>query len=89
MVSKKIMDSILKKRSFIISRATFSGTGHYAGHWLGDNSATFQDLYRSISGMLTFNILGIPLVGADICGFQGHTETELCTRWVQLGAFYP
>ncbi|KAL5018863.1 hypothetical protein ScPMuIL_004585 [Solemya velum] len=87
--SNNALNKIHGKRTIVISRSTFPSTGRYSGHWLGDNNAQWADLDYSMSGMLNINMFGISLVGPDICGFNGNTTSELCTRWMQLGAFYP
>ncbi|CAD5208486.1 unnamed protein product [Bursaphelenchus xylophilus] len=76
------------KRGQVISRSTFPGAGRFAGHWLGDNTARWEDLRTSVIGAQEFNMFGIPFVGSDVCGFLGTTNEELCLRWQQLGAFH-
>ena len=89
MATNFALKEIRERRPFIISRSTFPGQGHYGGHWSGDVVSDWTNLRRSITSILNYNMYGIPLVGADICGFNGDTTPALCQRWMELGAFYP
>ncbi|RWS25261.1 lysosomal alpha-glucosidase-like protein, partial [Leptotrombidium deliense] len=77
-----------QKRPFVMSRSSTSGQGRYSSHWNGDVTSEWKTMRATIPNMLTFNIIGMPLIGADLCGFVGNTTEDLCLRWNQLGAFY-
>lgn len=77
------------KRPYFILRSTFAGSGQFAGHWGGDTNSMWGDMYYGISQALQMSIAGIPYFGVETCGFNGNADLELCTRWMQLSAWYP
>ncbi|XP_035167958.1 maltase-glucoamylase, intestinal-like, partial [Oxyura jamaicensis] len=90
--TKPTLDAVqnaTKERGIVITRSTYPSSGRWAGHWLGDNKAAWDQLAKSIIGMMEFSLFGISYTGADICGFFNDSQYELCLRWMQLGAFYP
>eukprot|EP00891_Asterochloris_glomerata_P007647 jgi/Astpho2/7647/e_gw1.00115.13.1_t len=83
------MQKITGNKPFLLSRSSFPGSGAVAMKWTGDNAATWHDLQWTISSVLLTGLVGIPDVGTDICGFVGHSNEELCARWISVGAFQP
>ncbi|XP_038672624.1 maltase-glucoamylase, intestinal [Scyliorhinus canicula] len=83
------LQNITGERGIVVTRSTFPSSGQWAGHWLGDNTAAWDQMHKSIIGMMEFSLFGISYTGADICGFFKNSTYELCLRWMQLGAFYP
>ncbi|OAG14111.1 hypothetical protein CC77DRAFT_1067362 [Alternaria alternata] len=77
------------KRPFWIARSTSPGSGAITGHWGGDTNSRWGNMYMTIPQALTFSIAGVPYFGVETCGFNGNADMELCTRWMQLSAFFP
>ena len=74
---------------FCACRSTFLGSGAFAAHWTGDMDSRWDNMRWSITTILNNGIAGIAFTGADICGYMEHATSELCSRWIAVGAFYP
>jgi alpha-glucosidase len=77
------------RRTFVLSRAGFSGIQRYAANWMGDNVSRWDHLWMSLPMALGLGVSGQPFVGADVGGFAGNTNAELLVRWYQCGALTP
>ncbi|KAJ4221503.1 hypothetical protein NW759_006752 [Fusarium solani] len=91
---KATYDGMIKrkpgKRPFVLTRSTFLHSSAWSAHWFGDNRSSWAHYRISIAQMLGFTAVhNYPMVGSDICGFNGRAEENMCSRWVLLGAFMP
>lgn len=44
------MRNLTGKRAIVVSRSTFPTVGQWVGHWLGDNTAAWNQIDKSIIG---------------------------------------
>lgn len=84
-----LTEAMPDRRTFVLSRAGFSGIQRYAANWMGDNLSRWDHLWLSIPMAMGFGVSGQPFVGADVGGFFGHSNAELSVRWIQYGALTP
>lgn len=73
----------------LFARAGAAGSQAYAANFFGDQEATFMGLKEQISAMLSMSASGFATLGGDIGGLKGQLDSELYSRWLQLGTFSP
>ncbi len=78
-----------KERTFLLSSSTFPSSGRFTSHTMGRNQRSWEHMKYSISSIMNSNMFGIAHAGADVCGFHGIADVEMCGRWMQLATFYP
>ncbi|XP_077534846.1 lysosomal alpha-glucosidase-like isoform X3 [Haemaphysalis longicornis] len=75
------------RRPMILSRATFSGSGSFGGHWFEERRCSWENLRKAIVKAIEFSMFGVPLVG----GFCDWTEApeDIRLAWHQVSALLP
>ncbi|WP_114782438.1 glycoside hydrolase family 31 protein [Botryobacter ruber] len=77
------------KRTFLLSRAGYSGSQRYTAIWTGDNRSEDDHMLLGIRLMNSMGVSGVAFSAMDIGGFTGNPSVGLYARWIQLGAFTP
>lgn len=83
---------LIDNRHFILSKSTFAGSGKYAAQSSGAAKGEWEDLKLAVSKVMSMNMFGIPMSGADVCHYTNYTDDvqkEMCARWMQLGSMMP
>ncbi|MBN2712779.1 MAG: glycoside hydrolase family 31 protein [Planctomycetes bacterium] len=84
-----LLKAMPDRRTFVLSRAGFSGIQRVAANWMGDNFSRWDHLKMSITMANGLGVSGLPFIGADVGGFAESSNPELLVRWYQCAAFTP
>ena len=77
------------ERPWVLTRSGFTGVGHHAWSWMGDNSSWWEHLAMSIPQLASMGLVGSPFCGVDVGGFFGHCTAELYEAWIEAAVLYP
>jgi alpha-glucosidase (family GH31 glycosyl hydrolase) len=91
MINENFETTFTDRRMFNLTRSGYTGMQRYGTYpWSGDIQRSFEGLQSQIPIMLHMSMSGIGYMHSDLGGFTGGGEnSELYTRWLQLGAFSP
>ncbi|KAL3198706.1 hypothetical protein MRX96_044324, partial [Rhipicephalus microplus] len=68
------------QRPMILSRATFSGSGSFGGHWFEEEECSWEGLRRTIVKAVEFSTLGMPLEDEATTTLLKASAAVLATR---------
>jgi alpha-glucosidase len=76
-------------RTFVLTRAAYSGIQRYAAVWTGDNAPSDDHMLLAVRLVNSMGLAGIAFAGPDIGGFSGDATPELFQRWLSIGVYTP
>ncbi len=77
------------ERSFVLTRAGYSGVQRYAAVWTGDNVASEEHMLAGVRLVNSMGLGGVAFAGYDVGGFAGESTKSLFARWMSIAAFAP
>jgi len=87
--TKEAASAAAGKRTFVLTRAAFSGIQRYAALWTGDNVSDENNMLLGARMVANLGLAGVAFSGYDVGGFVGQPSPDLYARWIALGAFAP
>ncbi len=77
------------RRPFVLMRNTAASGQKSTYVWTGDTNSDWASLRLSLQMLLSLNLSGFPVSGADNGGFGGRCSAELYQRWTEFSTFSP
>ena len=67
----RAVQEVTGQRGIVITRSTFPSSGRWGGHWLGDNTAAWDQLQKSIIGVWAAGGSGVRILDQGFSGEGG------------------